>query len=204
MEFPDPGFIQYVNASAIEAGFGLDYYPSEKAVVSFFANLPSHSYSILVLRTHGSLSSDASVISTSEQYSESKWVGDQLTGRLTSVEVNSTRWFALTPEFISQETCGRFHGTLVLAMYCNGAWFGSLADAFVGKGAGSYIGWNRLVTVHHTDLAFEHLVKLLVEGNNVPSSVQAVNDIVGPDPAHGATLEYYPSLPQVIPRTVSN
>lgn len=203
-EFPDSGFIQYLNTSAIQAGQGFDYYPTENATVSFFANLPNYGYSIVILRTHGSLSAEASVISTSEPYSESRWVGDQLTGRLTTVEVNNTRWFALTPEFITQETCGRFSGTLVLAMFCNGAWFGSLADAFIGKGASSFIGWNRLVTVSHTDLAFEQLVKLLVEGNNVASSVQAVNDLVGPDPAHGATLEYYPSLPQIVPRNTSN
>src|SRR5213596_2281924 len=165
IESPNPGFVQSVNSSASAAGYRFD----------FFVQFPRLGYSIIILRTHGAglVSTDPTVIATSDEYSQSSRVTDQLLNRLTTVSVNGTRFFALTPDFIKSSMCGHFPGTLVLTMYCEGAQQVLLAKAFIDKGAGAYVGWNGLVTVSHTDLVFETLVKALLDGNTVASSVQS-------------------------------
>ena len=195
IETPNPGFVQSVNSSASAAGYRFDYYPPKTATVDFFVQFPRLGYSIIILRTHGAglVSTDPTVIATSDEYSQSSRVTDQLLNRLTTVSVNGTRFFALTPDFIKSSMCGRFPGTLVLTMYCEGAQQVLLAKAFIDKGAGAYVGWNGLVTVSHTDLVFETLVKALLDGNTVASSVQSVTAALGADPVYGSQLRYYPT-----------
>jgi len=189
----NPAFADNLSSAAKNAGYSFDYYPTGAASVDFFVNLPDRGYQIIILRTHGTglVASDPSAIVTSDQYSSSQHVTDQLTDRVTSVDVHGTRFFALEPSFVSDVMCGRFSGTLVLAMFCAGTQYLSLARAFVDKGAGAYIGWNGVVTISHADQTFEALVSLLVEGKPVDKSIQDVTTTVGPDPLHGATLQIY-------------
>ncbi len=195
LESPDPGFVQSVNSSAMAAGYRFDYYPPKTATVDFFVRFPRLGYSIIILRTHGAglVSTDPSVIATSEKYSQDQRVTDQLLNRLTILNVNGTRFFALTPDFIRSSMCGRFHGTLVLTMFCEGSHQIQLAKAFIDKGAGVYVGWNGLVTASHTDLVFASLVHSLLEGNSISSSVQSVTLALGADPVYGSQLRYYPT-----------
>ena len=194
LEDPDPGFVQNVTSSAASKGYSFDYFPPKMATVDFFVKFPSRGYSIIILRTHGAglVSTDPPVITTSDPYSQSRRVPDQLLNRLTSINVNGTRFFALTPDFISSSMCGRFSGTLILTMFCEGAQLISLAKAFVERGAGAYIGWNGIVTVSHTDIVFQSLIKLLLERETLAGSVQNVTTVLGPDPVYGSHLLYYP------------
>jgi len=191
----NPAFAENLSSVAKNAGHTIDYYPTGTATVDFFVNLPSRGYQIIILRTHGDglVATDPAAIVTSDHYSNSQHVADQLTDRVTSVDVNGTRYFALEPGFVSDVMCGRFSGTLVLAMFCAsvGPQHQSLAKAFVEKGAGDYIGWNGVVTVSHADWAFESLVKLLLEGKPVDKSIQDVMTTVGADPNSGARLLSY-------------
>src|SRR5712691_5400412 len=50
---PNYPFAKNTSETAKNAGFGFEYYPAETATMDFFANLPSHNYSIVILRTHG-------------------------------------------------------------------------------------------------------------------------------------------------------
>ncbi len=192
-EYPNSGFIDNISSAAKSAGYRFDYYPSGNATVDFFVNLPSRDYSIIILRTHGTgvVATDPAALVTSEHYSDSQYVGDQLTDRVASVDVNGIRFFALEPSFVSDVMCGRFAGTLILGMYCGGAEHASLARAFVEKGAGAYVGWDRMVTVFHTDLTFESLVKLILKGDRVDRSINEVMTTLGPDPIYGARLTSY-------------
>ena len=192
-QYPNPAFASNVSLTAKTAGFRFDYYPPRTITVDFFVNLPNHHYSIIILRTHGTgiIATDPAAIATSEDYSTSQHVADQFTDRVTSVDVNGTRYFALKPGFVSDAVCGGFSGTIIMAMYCEGAGVTSLARAFFERGSAAYIGWDGLVTVSHTDQAFESLVKLLVEGKPVGQSVQDVMMTPGPDPIYGSRLSSY-------------
>jgi len=193
MEYPNPAFANNISQTAESAGFSFDYYPAKTATLDFFVNLPRHNYSIIILRTHGTglVATDAPAIVTSDHYTESQHTIDQLTDRVAPVDVNGTRYFGLESGFVSDVMCGRFPGTVVLAMFCEGAGLTLLAKAFLEKGSSAYIGWDKVVSVSHTDLAFTSLAKLLVEGKTVDWSVQNVMTTLGPDPVFGARLTSY-------------
>jgi hypothetical protein len=193
MQYPNPTFAANISSTARNAGYGFQYYPPENATLNFFINLPTYNYSIIILRTHGTglVATDPAAIVTSENYSESQHVVYQLTDKVTAVEVDGALHFALGSSFVSDVMCGRFSGTLVLAMYCERGESSSLAKAFLEKGAGGYIGWDYLVSLSHTDLVFESIVKQLVDGNSADRSVQDTMNTLGPDPIWGARLVNY-------------
>ncbi len=192
-QYPDPQFVAGVNSSASAAGYHFDYIPPKTVTLDFMDDLPSMGYAIIMLRTHGDLAlAGPSVVTTAESYSSSRHVADQLSDRVYIVSVNGSQYFAFGSDFVAKDMCGRFPETVVLAMFCEGSQITSLAKAFVDKGARAYIGWDNVVTVAHTDDAFGSLVNLLLKGEPVSGAVHDAMAIVGPDPASGAKLTYYP------------
>jgi len=196
-QHPNPEFVQTVRAAAAQAGYSFDYYPPNTATVDFFASLPRQAYAMIIFRTHGSADlvpdRTSPSIATNEPYTQYNHLNDQLLDRVTALNVNRTRVFAITPSYITSDMCGRFPGTLILAMWCTGGQWTSLADAFIQKGARAYIGWNGPVTVTHTDQAFARLVGLLTQGDGVDSSIRNTMAQTGPDPFTGAELTHYPA-----------
>jgi len=192
--YPNPQFVSNITSTAEKAGYAVDYYPPRNVTINLFLNLPSRDYSMIILRTHGSgRLTDPPTIVTSETYTTSQRVADQLFDRLTSVEVTGGRFFAITSGFITNDMCGRFPGTLILGMWCASTHWASLASAFIEKGARGYIGWDNLVTVYHTDLVFELVANLLLGGQTASQSVQIAMNTVGQEPSSGARLLYYPA-----------
>ncbi len=192
LDNPNPDFVRSVNASSRQAGYSLDYYlPSTAGLDSFFG-LPGERYSIIILRTHGVAFglTGKSYIVTSDTYNPNCRVADQLNDRLGVVDVDGHQYFAITPTGI-ENMRGRFPGTIILAMFCSGGTWTSLAKAFIDKGARAYIGWNNTVTATHTDSAFEKLVSLLLNGDPASAAIQEVMRTFGPDPVSGAKLTYY-------------
>jgi hypothetical protein len=190
-EYPDPSFIESVRSETVNNGLRFDYVGANGATVDYFANLPRYSYSLVILRIHGSIVG-APVLATSEKYKQDAYIREQIWDRIGAVNINGTLYFALEAPFITDEMCGRFPGTMILFMGCDGQdpVFG---NAFVQRGARVLVGWEKAVTAAHTDMAFKKLVSQLLNGNTVMSSVQNVMKTVGPDPQTGSRLSYYPS-----------
>jgi len=88
------------------------------------------------------------------------------------VNINGSYYFGLTPLFVSERMCGRFPGTLVLAMGCYLMNSTDVAGAFLQKGASAVIGWKGAVSLSQTDATFEKLVPLLMSGVSVPDALQ--------------------------------
>jgi len=190
---PNPDFVENITSSAVKAGYGIDYRPPKGVTLDFLSNLPNQGYSLIILRTHGiGYGATIPAIVTSDPYSPSQRVADQLLNRLINVDVNGSQFFAITSDFVSRAMCGRFPGTLVLAMFCNGVRSTSLANAFTDRGAAAFIGWDNLVTLPFTDMVIKSLVKLLLEGSSLGTSFQEVNRTLGSDPFTGAKLGIFP------------
>ena len=189
-EWPAPSFVQTVKILAQTAGLSLDYYNASSTTVSLFMNLPRMGYSLVVFRTHGSVAA----LSTSEPYSQQSHVVDQLLDRLGAVRVNNqTVYFAITPSTVTSLMCGRFQGTILLAMGCYTTNDTSLADAFTRMGARVFVGWDNGANISHSDAAFGLMLEMLLEHHSVDSSVTSAMHQFGPDPITGAQLRYYPS-----------
>ncbi len=179
LTIPNESFNQTVTNILEAAGYAVDYYPGEEATVGFYKNLPTHGYGLIVLRVHSGLREGEKpplCLFTSERYSETKYSWEQLTDRLTGVAYSEEEakkgitYFGITPKFVQQDMKGNFQNATIIMMGCNGLTellypypvSPSMPEAFIGKGAKVYIGWDLAVSAGHTDKATIQLLEHLV------------------------------------------
>ncbi|MGQ9460791.1 MAG: hypothetical protein ACUVRA_06135 [Candidatus Bathyarchaeaceae archaeon] len=211
---PNPSFNQTVTSILEAVNYTVDYYPGEEVDVEFYRNLPTHDYDLIILRVHSALRDPEGrplVFFTSQNYSTEKYVPEQVTDRIVPVAYNPEEakegilYFGITPKFVEQDMKGRFRGTTIIMMGCNGLTYIEMAKALIYRGAKVYIGWSQAVSASHTDNATIQLLEHLITEN------QTIKDAVGeisPDLSHNSKLDYFPKTPQVenyvIPKVKSN
>jgi len=200
LTYPNQTFIQTATTILEQAGYTVDYYPGEEVTVEFYGNLPTHGYSLIILRVHSTTGGYASLyLFTSEPYSGSKYVSEQLTDKVAAVAYSTEEgnkgilYFGITHLFVESCMKGRFSNTVIIMMGCEGLNNTLMARAFVQKGAKVYIGWSAPITASHTDTATTRLMKhLLIEKQTLKVAVQETFREVGFDPAFRSLLIYYP------------
>jgi hypothetical protein len=210
---PNRTFNQTATNILQEAGFTVDYYPGEEITVEFYKNLPTHGYNLIVLRVHSGLFNGTQpplCLFTSERYSETKYVWEQLTDRITGVAYSEEEasmgiaYFGVTPKFVQQDTKGNFQNTTIIMMGCNGLTELlypypvplPMPEAFIGKGAKVYVGWDLAVSAGHTDKATVQLLTYLTQNQTIEQAVENTMDEVGSDPISESVLLYYPTEAQ--------
>jgi NAD(P)-dependent dehydrogenase (short-subunit alcohol dehydrogenase family) len=98
------------------------------------------------------------------------------------------------PGFIKSSAKGKFQGTTIILMGCDGLKSDAMAEAFVQKGAKAVVAWDGLVSPQHTDAAIERLLQhLLKDGLTLQEAVAQTMAEVGPDPSYESVLRLYPS-----------
>jgi len=204
LTYPNQTFIQTATNTLEQAGNSVDYYPGEEVTVELYRNLPTHGYGLLVLRVHSTAihveGTEVPVtLFTSESYSPTKYVYEQLNERLARVAFTAEEakkgitYFGIRPLFITQSMKGKFQNTIVIMMGCEGLNNTGMAEAFSEKGAKVYIGWKGSVLASHTDQATTHLLQhLVLEKQTVKQAVEATIREAGLDPIYNSQLTYYP------------
>jgi hypothetical protein len=168
-----------------EANYTVDYYIGKGVTVEFYMNLPSHAYSLIIMRTH----SRPTGICTGEPYKKTEHAAEQLNGELTQIFVGNESYFGITASFIRNSMRGRFRNTIILNMGCDALSETKIAEAFIEKGAKAYIGWKQSVLASHTDQATIHLlIHLIMERKTISQAVTETMTEMGPYPI----LDYYP------------
>lgn len=200
---PNPAFVETTEKLLERAGYIVDYFPGEEVTVDFYRDLPTHGYSLVILRNHSSVVrttvSDATGVTglyTSEPYSKNKYSLEQKTRRLIVAWYNEggPQYFGIAPEFVRSSMKGDFAGATVILMGCDGLSSEMLAEALLERGAGAVIGWTGLVSATHTDAATEHLLQHhLLDGLPMQQALEQTMAEVGPDPEYDSTLLLYPS-----------
>jgi hypothetical protein len=198
---PNQTFVQTVTQMLEQANYSVDYYSSEQVTVDFYRNLATQGYNLIILRVHSTSGGYPAVyLFTSEPYSTSEYVDEQLTDKLVPIAYSNEeaergiRYFGISPAFVESSMNGKFTNTVVIMMGCEGLKNTKMAEAFIQKGAEAYIGWNSSVSSSHTDEATTHLMQHLVtEGQTINQALTNTINEVGPDPDYNNTLEYYPS-----------
>jgi len=186
LNYPDPAFTTNITDTLKAAGYSVDYSGPSPTAVESFRQLPQQGYDLIIIRAH--TGSSQSII-TAEPYSKSKFVADQLAGRLVPAQVDGGPWyFAITPQFVRQNMAGSFSESTILVMGCS-ALEGTqdIASAFLDKGANFFVGWDSSVSIIHTDTSTVSFVQLLSTGESVP---EATAQAGGSDPVYGARLHY--------------
>lgn len=194
LTFPNQTFIQAATNILEQAGYTVDYYPGEEVTVEFYRNLPTHGYRLIVLRVHSTLTYGQ--LFTSETYSTSKYVFEQLNDQIIKVSFYSDTppyYFGISPYFIEKGMSGNFDNATIIMMGCNGLKNPLMASEFFKRGAKACIGWSESVSASHTDQTTIHLLQhLITEKQTIEQVVDKTMEEVGPDPAYNSTIEYYP------------
>ena len=201
---PNKTFIQTATNTLKQAGYTVDYYPGEKVTIELYRNLPTHGYGLIILRVHSTAAElqeaefvEAPVsLFTSENYSRTKYVWEQLTDQLVMASYTMPQppyYFGIMPKFVVSSMKGSFQNSTIIMMGCEGLNNTKMAEAFIEKGAKVYISWNKPVLASHTDSATSHLLQhFLIEKLTLKKSVQETFKEVGFDPAYNSLLLYYP------------
>ena len=194
---PNQTFIQTATNTLKQAGYTVDYYPGEKVTVEFYGNLPTHGYSLIVLRVHSAITAGSRSLGlfTSEVRSQTKYVYEQLTDQLVGAKFpnDETVYFGISPLFVLNRMKGTFKNTTIIHMGCDGLAYTTMAEAFRQKGAKVYISWTEDVLASHTDQATTHLLQhFLIEKQTLKQAVTETMKEVGPDPASSAMLLAHP------------
>jgi hypothetical protein len=195
-DLPNTAFVTDAEQTLTASGLNVTYYGAADATIDLYRRLPSFGYRLIVLRVHSFAYLDGNIgLFTAEPYNVSKYPFQQLTAELmkASVEPTGPSYFAITPVFVSEEMEGDFGGAIIILSSCRGLTQHNLADALIHRGASAVISWDNLVTITHTDMATEILLKALVQGSTISQAVQVAMGKVGPDPEYGSILTYYPA-----------
>jgi hypothetical protein len=189
---PDPPFVWNVTHSLSVAGYSVDYYGPSQVTVSLFRNLALQNYKLVIIRSHTAtyqgVPTGLSIV-TSEPYSKSKYVYEQLVGQVAPATVRpGNTFFSITPAFVRSAITGGFQDAIVIQMGCS-ALLGNhdIATAFIDKGASAFIGWDNLVSSWYTDVSTQNVVSSIVHGHTVG---EAVSSAGGPDPGYGGQLGF--------------
>ena len=214
----NPAFVDEATSRLEAAGYRVDYLSGREIDVDLFRSLPKRGYDVILVRNHvGQLerraepvvidtgraralvpavqTREVATFFTNELYRRDEHVDEQqarLLGVATYPPPNEDgkQYFGVTPEFIA-EARGEFDGALVILMGCGGAGSEAMAQAFLGKGAGSVVTWDDLVTATHTDGATRDLLDRVLRDEPVAAAVAGTMASVGPDPSFGARLRAY-------------
>ena len=144
VSYPNPSFTNNVTKTLSSAGYSVDYIGPDKFTVDTLANLPSQGYGLVIIRAHTA----HSAIITSEPYTDSKYVFEQLSGSVSPATIGTTvEYFAVAAQFISSESHGRFQNSIIVLMGCGDPGDReTFAGAFADKGAGYLIGFDNSVS----------------------------------------------------------
>ena len=202
IRYPNQAFTEQMTQELEDFGFQVDVYRGNDVTVDLYRKLPTYGYKLIIFRVHsGLLGVDPKVINrtwlfTTEPYSETRHVIEQLTDQVTYAKTHDDApWvFAISAKFITQSMEGQFNNTAIVMMGCDCLHFEDLAQAFIQKGASTYIAWDVSVRLDYVDDATAVLVeKLCSKELTIKAAVARTMEAKGPDPNYGAVLKYYPS-----------
>jgi hypothetical protein len=198
---PNQVFISNVTQQLEAFGFAVDLYQGNEITVDLYRQLPGYGYSLIIFRAHsGLIGSEGEIIRrtclfTNEPYSETKHVTEQLTDQLAKARIDEHHpWvFGIGDKFVTQSMEGQFTNAVIIMMGCSTLYLEDLAQAFIDKGASTYMGWDAAVGLDYVDEAAPILVtNLYSKGMTIKEAVDATMAVNGPDPDYGAFLKYYP------------
>jgi hypothetical protein len=201
-------FTANVTKELEDYGFEVDVFQGNNITVDFYRRLPTYGYRLIIFRAHsGILEQDGEVVPrtvlfTNEEYRESRYALEQVYGQLTMGGAcqGCPMMFGIAPEFVSAQSVvgqatdmeGRFDDTVIVMMGCSGIALPDLAEAFVDRGASIYLAWDRSVELHYVDEATPYLIsQLCSEELTFREAANNTMDVIGPDPNHGAELQFY-------------
>ena len=198
---PNQAFIEQATRELEEYGFKVDVYPGDAVTVDLYRELPAYGYKLILFRVHsGLLGVDPKVTNrtwlyTNEPYSKTSHLVEQFDDQVTYARTNDDApWcFAVSAKFIDKSAEGQFDDTAIIMLGCDALHFEDVAQAFIQRGASTYVAWDASVMLDYVDDATLFLVeKLCSDELTVKEAVAQTMVEKGPDSIYGSVLKYYP------------
>ena len=195
-------FLKQVTQELEDYGFEVDIHKGDEITIDFYRKLPQMDYQLIIFRAHsGLLSGEEGVVRmttlfTNEAYSETKHVMEQLNDRVAKARIDTKHpmIFSIKDSFVTKSMEGDFNNTVIIMMGCSCIAIDDLAQAFVDKGASSYLAWHATVGLGYVDQATQHLLRQLCgERATIAEAISSTMKTIGADPMFGAKLKYFPS-----------
>ena len=200
--FPNPEFIEETTKILSDNGYNVDHYRYENVTVGLYKRLPSLEYGLIILRVHCgpllyTLPNGTKVVSrdivlfTTEKYDQGRYREYQAGGLLAKARmVNQEKmYFAIHPQFVYKGMQGRFDNTIIILNSCYGLFGESMPEAFISRGASTFVGWDGEVTASHADEATLTLLRAHLNGS---LSIEEALLKIEHDPFYGSSLQFYP------------
>jgi hypothetical protein len=197
---PDPDFIAQATAILQSNGLRVDYWGGDQVTLDLYRRLPGLGYSLIIFRAHAGLLGNGRQVDqktclyTNQPYGQTAAMVDQILNRVVKAGVdNEAPLFGIGADFISHSLQGRLAAPAVIMMGCRSLEKNDLAQAFIGKGAAVYTGWNENLGLFYSeDVTLSLLNKVVSEKLPVASAIKLIMQEKGPDPETGAELRCYP------------
>jgi hypothetical protein len=202
--YPNEDFTTRITEDLEGYGFKVDLFQGDDITVDFFRNLPAHDYELIVFRGHsGAVLTNpqelesilGTYLFTNESFSRTKYTKERLKDELVPASVSQgyPYVFAIGSEFINNSMKGNLDNAVVIVDGCSCLYDDDLAQAFLDKGASSYLAWDATVNLDYGDGATISLIEnLCSEKTTIGKAVRLTMAQQGPDPEYGAVLKYYP------------
>lgn len=198
---PNPAFMEQVTQQLESLGFSVDVYRTDDVTVDFYRQLPSHGYKLIIFRVHAGLLENETGrgnkiwLFTSEPYNRMRYYIAQLRDQVTAAKttVSDAPVFAVSSKFVTDCMRHNFSNTVIINMGCAAFYSDDMAQAFIKRGASTYMAWDASVGLNYVDDATMTLIdKLCSEELTVGAAVSETMQEKGPEPNNNAFLKYYP------------
>lgn len=199
---PNAAFVSEVTQQLNDIGLEVDIYQGDEVTVDFYQKLPSHGYKLIIFRVHSGLlvkegeMAEGTWLFTSELHSPLKYTDRRLAGSIVKARTDEYHpWvFAVGSDFVTQNVERQFDNTVIIMMGCFSLYLDDLAQAFIEKGAHTYLGWNGNLSLDYVDEATIKLINNLChEEMTIKWAVEKVMADMGPSPVYNAELVCYPA-----------
>jgi hypothetical protein len=199
---PDQTFISRISELLEDYGFKIDIYQGDEVTVDLYRKLPGYGYKLIIFRVHSGLlvkeeeMAAGTWLFTNEPHSQIKYTVERLTKRILKARTHEDQpWvFAIGSEFVRQDMEGQFDGTVIITMGCYSLQRSDLAEAFIQKGAGTYLGWDGNITLEYVDEATINLIENLCRNSmNIKQAITSTVAEIGPEPVYDTQFACYPA-----------
>jgi hypothetical protein len=184
-------FYKRANDTLSNMGYKVDVILGGNVTVESFKNITG--YKIIILRVHtakeGSLIVFFTGTRSKDPNQDTGYMLERTVGWVRIGEVEGQYFYAVTPTMIVEGNGqAKFENTTIIVDSCYGLSTNSMAQAFTGKGASTYIAWDKGVYPQYADNATLKLLELI--SKQVPVT-QAISQ-VPKEPDFGSILSSYP------------
>jgi len=190
--FHNPDLMRNVKNYLTNAGYSYNYLSNGQVTLDVIEHNLAN-YGVIYNRGHGGTSGKTVIISTGEAWTSdttTKYSTEYNNDEIVEVAIRDLNgqyhyFIAYTPKLI-QDHYNNLPNSLVYMESCESMKFSTMGDAYVGAGAGAYMGWDKSVTVNYGDDSADTSFHMFSTG----SSVDDVANAIGPDPQTHANLKY--------------